>query len=89
MNISTVEDFRAALKDGPFAWPGGYPLFFLCNDGAALSCEYAKENAKLIEGAITEKDNTGGWLVIACEVNWEDSMLYCEGGKRIESAYAE
>ena len=88
MKISTIEDFRAALKGGPFAWPGGYPLFFLCNDGAALSCEYAKENANLIEGSITEKDNTGGWLVIACEVNWEDSMLYCEGGKRIESAYA-
>lgn len=60
MNISTIENFRAALKDGPFAWPGGYPLFFLCKDGAALSYEYAKENAEFIEGAITEKDNTGG-----------------------------
>ena len=88
MKISTIEDFRAALKEGPFAWPGGYPLFFLCNDRAALSYDYAKENASLIESAITDKDNAGGWLVIACEVNWEDSMLYCEGGKRIESAYA-
>ena len=89
MKISTIGEFRAALKEGPFAWPGGYPLFFICNDGAALSYDYAKENTELIEGAITDKDNAGGWLVIACEVNWEDSDLYCEGGKRIESAYSE
>ena len=89
MNISTVEDFRAALKDGPFAWPGGYPLFFICNDGGALSYQYAKDNAEPIKSARRDKDNTGGGLVIACEVNLEDSELYCEGGKRIESAYAE
>ena len=63
MKISTIGDFRAALKEGPFAWPGGYPLFFICNDGAALSYDYAKENTELIEGAITDKDNAGGWLV--------------------------
>ncbi len=89
MNIKTIEDFKSALKEGPHCWPGGYPLFFVCDDGSALSYQYAKENAPLIESAIADKDSTGGWLVVACEINWEDASLYCEGGSRIESAYAD
>lgn len=88
MTINTPFDFARAIKQGPYAWPGGYPLYFITSDGAALSFDYAKENAKLICDAIRERDSSG-WRVVACEVNWEDPSLFCESGVRIESAYAE
>lgn len=90
MNIKTVKDFNAALKAGAFAWPGGYPLYFVTSDGEALSFKSAKKNARLIRDAIRDKDNYSGWRVVANDVNWEDAQLYCaDTGERIESAYAE
>jgi len=60
-----------------FAWPGGYPLYYLDNENSVLCPECA--NA---EGYSTEP--------IACGVNWEDDSLYCDDcSKRIESAYGE
>jgi len=89
MRIETVKDFNKALDNGPFAWPGGYPLYFICADGAALSFEAALENADLIREAIAEKDDSG-WRVVACEVNWEAEYLFCEHtGKQIAPAYGE
>lgn len=89
MNINTVEEFRAALAVGPHAWPGGYPVFFLCSDGGVLSFDAAKQEAERIESAITDHDSTG-WRVVASDINWEDPALFCDHtGKRIESAYAE
>jgi len=90
MYIETVEDFDKALDNGPFAWPGGYPMYFLCADGAALSFDAALENADLIRGAIAEKDNTGGWRVVGCDINWEDQDLFCaHTGKQIAPAYGK
>ena len=82
-------DFGRALKVGPYAWPGGYPLYFITSDGEALSFDAAKENARQICAAIREKSDDG-WRVLTCDVNWEDSELTCvHTGKRIESAYAD
>jgi len=87
MHIETVKDFDNALGNGPFAWPGGYPLYFICADGAALSFDAAVENAHLIREAIAEKDNSG-WRVVAACINWEDENLICEHtGKQIAPAY--
>lgn len=74
------------LSASPYAWPGGYPLFAITDDGAALCHHCCK----------TERDSIGttagsdGWGVVAIEANWEDPDLYCDHcGARIESAYAE
>jgi hypothetical protein len=88
-NINTVSDFQQALDNGPYAWPGGYPLYFITNDGAALSFAAAKECKDQIASAIADRGDNG-WRVVAIEVNWEDAELFCgHTGKRIESAYAE
>lgn len=84
----TVRDFMNELRSGQYAWPGGYPKFFLTSDGEALSYKYAKENIFAICRAIRDGLNDG-WRVVACDVNWEDPDLFCAGGDRIESAYAE
>lgn len=89
MNVNTTKDLKTALRNGQWAWPGGYPLYFITSDGAALSFEAVRENFRLclIE---TKYGNCGGWQIVGCDVNWEDDSLYCDHtGKRIESAYGD
>ena len=83
----TIEQFQKDIQE-PYAWPGGYPRFFVMHDGEALSFKAAKENQSLIELSI--KDNLDdGWHVIGCEINWEDNSLYCaHSNELIESAYS-
>jgi hypothetical protein len=84
----TIEQFKKDLEE-PYAWPGGYPRYFICFDGDALSYAAANDNAELIEEAIQANDNSG-WRVIWCDVNWEDDGLFCaHSGERIPSAYGE
>lgn len=94
MNHTTItpREFAQYLASGPFAWPGGYPIYFITADGAALSFEAAKANARPIFQAIRNPGGftAYGWRVIAADVNWEDPALYCDHtGARIPSAYAE
>ncbi len=89
MDINTISDFRKAMRNGPYAWPGGYPLYFITKDGAALSFKAAKAERRNIISAIRDNDDSG-WNVIAIDINWEDAELTCDhSGERIESAYAD
>jgi len=75
----TTLEVKRTLKNGPYAWPGGYPLYFLTNDGACLSFD-----------AMRERFREEAREIAGVQVNWEDATLYCDHtGKRIESAYAE
>jgi hypothetical protein len=87
--VAFYRELRAIVKGGPYAWPGGYPIYFACADGGALSHEAVVENWKNIRSSIV-RDDDPQWYVIAAGVNWEDPDLYCSHTcKRIESAYAE
>ena len=86
--IETVADFKATLRAGPYAWPGGYPLYFITSDGAALSFTAARDEYRLIVLSSQEKAGDG-WQIVACDVNYEDSDLVCDHtGQPIESAYS-
>ena len=86
MNTKQFKDF---LRAGPYAWPGGYPMFFIMDDGEPLSFAAACDNVKLILRAIREHSRDG-WRVAGVDINWEDEALYCaHTGERIESAYGE
>lgn len=89
MKIHRVDQFNLALSIGPWAWPGGYPHYFLLADGEALAFEVARENASLIRDAIIANDQSD-WQVVGMEVNWENNDLYCAHSEvQIESAYGE
>lgn len=89
MNVKTLADLAKCLDNGPYAWPGGYPLYFVTEDGGVLSFKAAEDNRELIESAIVKNDDDQ-WRVIACETNWEDPELICDHtNERIPSAYAE
>jgi len=62
----------------PYAWPGGYPLYYLTEHSAILCAAHA-----------TSEHEFDDETIVAADVNWEDSDLYCEHNHRIESAYAE
>ena len=89
MYINTNKELKEVLRNGPFAWPGGYPLYFVTEDCGVLSFDAVKSELKQIMRAIKIRDR-GGWLVIGVDVNYEDPALFCEHtNKRIPSAYAE
>lgn len=90
-HIINHED-RKNIKDAirnKYAWPGGYPLFLITSDGAALCVECGRKEFRLIADAWARCDGNG-WFVQAADVNWEDGDLYCDHcSKQIESAYGE
>jgi hypothetical protein len=90
MNIETVEDLKKAVRNGAYAWPGGYPCYFIAADGEALSFEAICDNIRQVMRETKHPEALQQWRVIAFEINWEDSALFCAHTyKRIESAYAE
>ena len=89
MDINTTKDLKTAMRNGRFTWPGGYPLYFITSDGAALSFDAVRDNFKLCLYE-TKNGNCGGWCIVACDINYEDSGLYCDHtGQRIQSAYGD
>lgn len=91
LRIKTVADLKATLRNGAYAWPGGYPLYLLCADGGTLHFDCARKNVRRIISAIADKAKgyrDPQWECVACDINWEDSDLYCdECNGKIESAY--
>lgn len=88
--LTNLREIKQALRQGPYAWPGGYPTYFIDSDGAALSHEAVRaEWSQVVETFIHNIRNTG-WNIAGIEINYEDADLYCEHtGKRIPSAYGE
>jgi hypothetical protein len=88
LDMKTTE-FKQALRNGAYAWPGGYPMAFLMADGESLSFRAARENAKLILATIRRRTSRD-WLPVCAFINWEDTELFCaHSGERIESAYGD
>jgi hypothetical protein len=81
MNLS---DMR--MSDGKlpaYAWPGGYPIYYLAADNGVLCPKCANDYKP-------GRDTQEQLEPVAYGVNWEDSELFCEHcNTRIESAYAE
>lgn len=88
--INTTAELKACLRAGRYTGLGGYPLYFITADGAALSFEAVRQELRQILQAIADNDTRGGWRVVDIDINYEDNELFCDHtGKRIESAYGE
>ena len=73
------------LVRSPYAFPGGYPLFAITNDGACLCKECCNTERELI-ATTTGHD---GWCVVGLDVNYERTDLHCDScNSAIEAAYA-
>ncbi len=69
-----------------WAWPGGYPLYYLCADGGVLCSKCANTEIKLT----SDPDADTQWKIVDVDINWEDNHLICDHcGECCESAYGE
>ena len=74
-----------SLVRAPYAWPGGYPMYAVTDDGAALCKTCCKTEFRSIASSFPGD----GWTVTALDVNWEDSDLRCDHcSDLIEAAYS-
>lgn len=99
VEIKTCADLKATLRAGDYTSLGGYPLYFICDDGEALSFDAVRGNLKeCLEALIMCAPGTFGhdrrsgidrqWLVTGCAVNYEDFDLECaHTGEPIQAAY--
>lgn len=88
----TVDELRKHFHHGranAYAWPGGYPVYYVTTNGAALCPEcVTKERAQILRS--THERSHDGWAIEGTDVNYEDASLYCDHcDTRIPSAYAE
>lgn len=59
-----------------FAWPGGYPIFYLFRAGGVCCPKCANQNIVEIDG---ERCNShGGWALAGSDLNYEDDDLVCD-----------
>lgn len=87
--IESTLALRSTLRAGPFAWPGGYPLFFIMSDMEAMCFACARKEYRLISRAIRDNSNDG-WRVVGCDINYEDpDCRCCHCGELVDPAYAD
>jgi hypothetical protein len=76
-----------------YAWPGGYPMFYVFRDGGCICPKCVNDNIELIDADMRHGrvwNSHGGWAIDAADVNYEDADLHCDHcSERIESAYCE
>jgi hypothetical protein len=74
--IDNTIALRAAIRN-PYAWPGGYELFFVTSDGALLCHDCVKKEYRSISSAIRD-NRSDGWKVEAITLDNElESEEYC------------
>lgn len=84
-HLNPAISLDSAGKPEHFAWPGGYPLYYITKDNGVLSPEAVEENQRL-----TNDPDDPQWFVVEVRINEEDTNLICDHtGERIPSAYAE
>lgn len=84
MKINELRDSKGKLP--AYAWPGGYPIFYVVDDGESLCPECVNDPSNPVH----EDAPNDGWRIVGYDINYEDAQLYCAHcNKCIESAYAE
>jgi hypothetical protein len=75
-------------EDGTFpsyAWPGGYPLYYLLADSEVICPDCANQKNGSLASTDTDDEQ---WRIVGQEVHWEGMSMYCvHCNKEIESAY--
>lgn len=87
--LATLRQAKQAIRD-KYAWPGGYPLYLVMGDCAALCVACGRKEWRQIARHTIAPTHGRDWQCVAIDTNWENPDLYCvHCSERIESAYAE
>jgi hypothetical protein len=85
--IRNSRELRATIRNGGYAWPGGYPLVFLTADGDCISFNAAE---KQYWQCANDMRNFPSQRIVGCFIHWEGSPIECAlSGEQIKSAYGE
>lgn len=74
-----------------YAWPGGYPIFYVCQDGGTLcpACANGGNGSIAYIGKSPDGIDDAQWRIVGQEVNYEDDSLFCDHCKaKVDAAYA-
>lgn len=85
-HIHNTTQLKATLRADEYAWPGGYPLYLITSDGAALHFSCVRENFRSVLDSVKNKIDDG-WRVVACDINYADELWCAHCDNEIESAY--
>ena len=81
MTVKQIYDLQWA-KDNPYAWPGGYTVLGVLNDGEYLC------NKCLHESEVHVGGEADGWRFEGVDIYWEGPPEQCAHcGDAIESEY--
>lgn len=87
--MENLQQVKATLRAGEWTWPGGYQMFLVADDGAAICFECVRKEFRHIVGAWLYGYDSG-WKVIACEINYEDGDCVCAHcNQKIPPAYGD
>ena len=77
VQIQSIRHLGQHLRDGRWAWPGGYEKFFIADDGAPLCFPCINEEIKCVLDSIKNEINDG-WKVVGidCCAN-HDGDIFC------------
>lgn len=97
MNTKEIYRQQVAKKlrgdDGKFpavAWPGGYPIIYLMEDGEVICPDCANLDDAYAEEDPSPEDPDPQWHIVGSDVYWEGPDLHCANcNKPIESAYGD
>ena len=85
--INTTADLKATLRAGEYAWPGGYQMYFVTNDGYAVSFKGCLSDLETQLDAIKKRCLN---RIVAVDINYEDDALFCDiSGEPIPASYGE
>jgi len=86
-HITNVSQLKATLRNGKYAWPGGYPMYFLCCNGGCLSFDTVRKEFHNIVDSM-RRNIKDGWYIVGCDINYEDNQMYdAHTNEKIECAY--
>lgn len=81
--LAITKAAKAAIRN-PYAWPGGYPLSIIMNDGEALCPDCAKaEWRQCCEETL--KPGWNGWRMAGVEILWEGGNQCCQCNKSLDA----
>jgi len=86
MRIKNTKDLKIAIRQGDFYFPGGYPLYFVMNDGGTVCPQCIRENYKIVLDSV-KHEIADDWNAIAIKVNYEEEETCSNCYKEIPSAY--
>ena len=82
--LAEIRDENGQLPT--YAWPGGYPIVYVMNDGEVLCPQCANDPSNPVH----ETGEADGWRIEGYEIFWEGPPEQCAHCYReIDSAYGD